>query len=241
MKTAEQSKKIGIIGAMEIEIRQLVAKMSDRQILTACGRTFYAGILCGKEVVVVRSGVGKVNSATCAQMLIDRFEITHLINTGIAGGVGENLHVGDLVIGSALCQHDFEIEVFGYAKGNLGIGPKDRPSFFYSDEEMVKTMKEVAAEEIGAGAVHEGIIASGDRFVATGETKLAIRKEFDALAVEMEGGAIAHTAFLAEIPFVVLRAISDLADGTASESFEQFEEQTANLSATVLEKFLTVF
>lgn len=234
-------KKIGIIGAMESEVRQLVAKMSERQTLTACGRTFYAGKLCGKEVVVVKSGVGKVNSATCAQMLIDRFEITHLVNTGIAGGVGANLKVGDIVIGTQLCQHDFELEIFGYTKGNLGIGPKDRPTLFVSDENMVKIMKKVASEEIGADAVHEGIIASGDRFVATAATKLAIRDTFHAMAVEMEGGAIAHAAYLADIPFVVLRAISDLADGTASESFEKFEQETADLSATVMERFLTAF
>ena len=201
----------------------------------------YEGTLCEREVVIVQSGIGKVNSATCAQILIDRFGITHLVNTGIAGGVGEGLQIGDLVIGSALCQHDFDLVVFGYAKGSLGIGPKDRPTLFYSDGDMVEKIRTVAAEEMGAGTVHEGIIASGDQFVSDGAEKRSIRKIFHALAVEMEGAAIAHTAYLANVPFVVLRAISDLADGTATESFEQFEQKTADLSATVLEKFLTVF
>ncbi len=228
----------GIIGAMESEVKQLAERMTETETVEYCGRIFYSGILGGQRVVVSQSGIGKVCAAGCAQILIDRFKITKLINIGIAGGVGEGLHVGDLVVGVALCQHDFDTSLFGHCKGNFGTDPQDQPTLFRADSEMAETMKRVAAEKIGSESVREGIIASGDQFICDGDIKRRIRDDFRAAAVEMEGGAIAQTASMANVPFLVLRAISDLADGSATESFEAFEIETANLCATVLENFL---
>lgn len=231
----------GIIGAMDSEVKQLTDRMTEKETVEYCGRIFYSGILGGQRAVVARSGIGKVCAAGCAQILIDRFRITKLINIGIAGGVGEGLHVGDLVIGIALCQHDFDICLFGHGKGNFGTDPRDQPTLFRADPEMAEAMKRTAAERIGRESVREGIIASGDQFICDGDVKRKIRKDFNASAVEMEGGAIAQIASMANIPFLVLRAISDLADGSATESFEVFEVETANLCATVLEDFLRSF
>lgn len=225
---------LGVIGAMESEIKRLLAKMGDCQVDERYGLRFYVGELAGQRLVLVKSGVGKVMAARCAQMLIDFYAPDYLVNTGVAGGLSAHLRVGDIVLGAELLQHDFDITAFGYAKGNVNDDEhKSDATLFCADETLLRL-----AQEAGAGEhrVLRGRIATGDVFVAGKEAKAAITAQFAADAAEMEGAAIAQVAEACGVPFLVIRAISDLADGSATESFDTFEQQTADVSAQLLEK-----
>lgn len=230
--------KYGIIGAMESEVSLLTSKMNDVKTHTAAGLTFYEGLLCNANAVVVKCGVGKVNAAACAQMLIDRFAVEAIINVGVAGGVSSDLKVLDVVVGTALVQHDFDLRPFGYVKGFLGqdYGEEtDKPTFFQADETLVSRAFTAACEILGDDhACFKGIIASGDEFVASGERRADIASSFGAMASEMEGAAIAQVAFQNSVPFLVLRIISDLADGSAPVSFETVVQFAADKAASVV-------
>lgn len=237
-----ERKTFGVIGAMESEVKNLIGAMENVQTERVHDLTFYRGAFGNHSVVVVKSGIGKVSAARCAQMLIDRYSPDYLINTGIAGGVGEGLGIGDLVIGTELVQHDFDLTRFGYARGYVsGFGDGKRPSYFRSDEELVRKFLRTVYTFLPENRVHEGRIATGDLFVADAPTKARLRSEYSALAAEMEGAAIAQTATMNGIPFIVVRVISDLADGTAAESFDTFEQETANFSARVIETCIRSF
>lgn len=230
------AKIVGVIGAMESEIRHLREKMKSPVVESYAGLTFYRGKMGKNKLVLVQCGIGKVNAARTAQVLIDRYAPDAMINTGIAGGIGEGLHVGDFVIGTELVQHDFSLALFGYARGFVpGFGDGKSPAYFQADPDLVHAFSGSAVQFLSAQNVREGRIASGDLFVADAAVKNWIRNEFSADAVEMEGAAIAQVAVLNGVPFVVVRAISDLADGTATESFETFEQETALLSAKIVE------
>lgn len=229
----------GIIGAMEAEVSQLRGKLEGRKEVECCGLTFYDGTLGGHRMVLVRSGVGKVNAARCCQILIDRFAVDRVVNTGIAGGVGEGLAVADVVIGTELLEHDFDVRTFGYVRGNIcDRAHADRPTVFRSDPELCALFRASAESLLDAKRVKTGRIVTGDVFVASAEHKRDLAETFGAVAAEMEGGAIAHTAHCARVPFVVVRAISDLADGSIPPSFERFEQETADLSAAIIEKMI---
>ena len=234
-----ENKTFGVIGAMESEVAQLRAALKMPEARTVAGLTFYAGTLGENRVVLVRSGVGKVNAARCAQILIDLYEPDYLVNTGIAGGVGAGLAVADVVIGTELVQHDFDAVNFGYARGNI-CEPEHRgtPTVFRSDETLIAAFRAAAESLIDAKRVKTGRIATGDLFVASAETKRDIADTFGAIAAEMEGCAIAQVAALAGVPFIVLRAISDLADGSSVGSFGEFEQETADLSAAILRRMI---
>lgn len=228
-------KPIAIIGAMDSELVTLLGQLEEKQEEHFCGLTFYTGRLCGQFVVLVKCGIGKVNAARCAQILIDRFDPAALINTGIAGGVGPGLHVGDIVVATGLVQHDYDVTPFGYVKGNLcERDHADTPTVFQADEGVVAAVMEAAKEVLGAEKLHRGLIATGDQFIAGAAQKATIYREFQALAAEMEGGAIAQVAALGNVPFAVIRAISDLADGTAAASFDAFEQAAADASAATV-------
>ncbi len=230
--------KYGIIGAMDSEIALLTSEMTGVQTHTAVGLTFYVGTLCGKQAVVVKCGVGKVNAAACAQMLIDRYEVDAVINVGVAGGVSSKLQVLDVVVGTSLVQHDFDLRPFGYVKGFLGrdYGEEtDKPTCFEADKALVSRAVKAANDILkGEHACYEGVIASGDEFVASSERRVAIASEFDALASEMEGAAIAQVASQNDVPFLVLRIISDLADGSAPVSFETVVQFAADKAAAII-------
>lgn len=235
-------KTIGVIGAMESEIDHLRAEMKSPVVETFAGLTFYRGEIGKNELVLVRSGVGKVNAARTAQVLIDRYAPDYLINTGIAGGLGDGLHVGDFVIGKELVQHDFDLTGFGYPKGVVpGFGDGKSPFRFQADTGLVDAFINSALQYLTEKSVRKGCVASGDVFVADAEMKGQIKRDFSADAVEMEGAAIAQVAVANGVPFVVVRAISDLADGTATESFETFEQETAALSAKIVESCIAKF
>ena len=220
--------KLGIIGAMEQEVETLLHQMTEKTCLSKAGSDFYEGKLEGVDAVVVRCGIGKVNAALCAQILCDGFAVTHIVNTGIAGSLSNDLDIGDLVISRDAMYHDFDCCHFGYAPGQVpGL-----PVSFPADETLIRLAKQ-AVEEVHPGHSKEGRVASGDLFVSHQEQKDEIIAKTGALCTEMEGAAIAHTAHRNGVPFVILRAISDKADNSAQMDYPAFEQQAAHRCAAV--------
>lgn len=231
---------IGIICAMDSETEAYLSFLQEPKIDNISGVAFYSGKKSDKKLIIAKCGIGKVNAARCTQLMIDLFHPDYIINSGIAGGVDESLCVGDVVIGRELVQHDFDVTAFGHAKGYLCTGERDDiPTVFHADEKLVLLL-EKSAKGLVKSKVHTGRIASGDIFVAESTVKQSLYQEFGAAAVEMEGAAIAQTAVYAGVPFVTLRVISDRADGTAAESFEIFEKQTAVLSCAVVQNLISL-
>ena len=220
-------KTIGIIGAMEVEVAILKEKMEDVRIIKKASMDFYEGILAGKKVVVVRSGIGKVNAGICAQILADVFSVDAIINTGIAGSLNKNINIGDIVLSTDVVQHDMDATGFGYRKGQI---PQMRVFFFNADDNLRRLAAEVCKEVNPDIQVFEGRIASGDQFVCDQDVKNRIVSEFSAYATEMEGAAIGQAAYLNEIPFLVVRAISDKADGSAQMDYSEFEKAAVDHS-----------
>lgn len=220
-------KTIGIIGAMEVEVAILKEKMEDVRIIKKASMDFYEGILAGKKVVVVRSGIGKVNAGICAQILADVFSVDAIINTGIAGSLNKNINIGDIVLSTDVVQHDMDATGFGYRKRQI---PQMPVFFFNADDNLRRLAAEVCKEVNPDIQVFEGRIASGDQFVCDQDVKNRIVSEFSAYATEMEGAAIGQAAYLNEIPFLVVRAISDKADGSAQMDYSEFEKAAVDHS-----------
>ena len=220
-------KTIGIIGAMEVEVAILKEKMEDVRIIKKASMDFYEGILAGKKVVVVRSGIGNVNAGICAQILADVFSVDAIINTGIAGSLNKNINIGDIVLSTDVVQHDMDATGFGYRKGQI---PQMPVFFFNADDNLRRLAAEVCKEVNPDIQVFEGRIASGDQFVCDQDVKNRIVSEFSAYATEMEGAAIGQAAYLNEIPFLVVRAISDKADGSAQMDYSEFEKAAVDHS-----------
>ena len=222
-------KKLGIIGAMAVEVETLKSEMKNLTVSRKAGMEFYDGVLEGLNVVVVQCGVGKVNAAMCAQILCDCFGVTHLVNTGIAGSLCADLDIGDLVVRKDAMYHDFDVQHFGYEMGEVpGMGV-----LTFSAEEEMMGYALAAAETVHPDHVKVGRIASGDMFVAGKDVKESIIAKTNALCTEMEGAAIAHVAFRNKLPFVILRAISDKADDSAEMDYPTFEAQAAHRCALV--------
>ena len=222
--------KLGIIGAMAVEIELLKDRMEDIRTENHSGMAFYAGKLEGVDAVVVQCGVGKVNAAICAQTLCALYDVTHLVNTGIAGSLDADLDIGDLVVSRDAMYHDFDCVHFGYEMGRV---PGMDVTAFPADETMI-ALAQKAGEEVHPGHVRLGRIASGDLFVAEKAAKNAIIGKTGAVCTEMEGAAIAHTAYRNGIPFVVLRAISDKADDSAEMDYPTFEAIAAHRCAEMV-------
>ncbi len=222
-------KKLGIIGAMAVEVDTLKSEMDNLTVSHKAGMEFYDGVLEGMNVVVVQCGVGKVNAAMCAQVLCDCFDVTHLVNTGIAGSLCAELDIGDLLISKDAMYHDFDAQHFGYEMGEVpGMGVLT----FAADENMI-ALACAAAEAVNPGHSRVGRVASGDLFVAEKRVKEDIIAKTGALCTEMEGTAIAHVAFRNKLPFVILRAISDKADDSAEMDYPTFEAIAARRCAQV--------
>lgn len=216
--------KTGIIGAMESEVKTLKAQMEIKNTIVTASMEFCEGTLHGRDVVVVQSGIGKVNAGICAQLLADRFQADHVINTGVAGSLDAEINIGDIVVSTDCVYHDMDATIFGYKPGEVPqMGRLDFPADSALTALAADTCRQVNPE-IG---VFTGRIASGDQFISSRERKDEIVKEFHALCVEMEGAAIAHTCFLNHIPFVIIRAISDKADDSATEDYPAFEKKAA--------------
>lgn len=231
-------KKIGIIGAMEVEIDFLRKLMgSDFKKTESGSLVFNEGKIHGVDVVLVRSGVGKVNAALCAQRLALQFGCTNIINTGIAGAMAHGLGVMDFVVSTDAVYHDMDATGFGYKKGQI---PQMDVFSFEADKGMVEAAKKAFAEsELSKGhKMIEGRIATGDQFISEKNVKSQIAAEFAPACVEMEGAAIAHACCLNKVPFVILRCMSDMADDLSSNGYDFNEPVAAELSARVVEKLI---
>ena len=223
--------KLGIIGAMEQEVETLLSLLEERNTTTHAGVAFHEGRLDGKDVVVVQCGIGKVNAALCVQVLCDCFGVTHLVNTGVAGSLCARLDIGDLVISEDAMYHDFTCEALNPAYV-VGLVPGLPVRQFPADKELIQ-MAMAAAEQVHPGHASVGRVASGDQFVGGKAQKEKIVADTGALCTEMEGAAIAHTAWRNGVPFVVIRAISDKADDSAEMDYPTFEAIAAQRCACV--------
>ena len=221
--------KLGIIGAMEQEVETLLEQMENKTAYTKAGSTFYEGELAGLDAVVVQCGIGKVNAALCVQILCDCFSVTHVVNTGIAGSLCADLDIGDLVVSTDAMYHDVDCVNFGYPYGKI---PGMDVVSFPADEKMI-AYAFAAAEAVNPGHTKKGRVASGDQFVAAKELKEKIIANTQGLCTEMEGAAIAQTAYRNQLPFVILRAISDKADDSAEMDYPTFERIAAHRCADV--------
>ena len=222
-------KKLGIIGAMTVEVETLKSAMTNLTVTHKAGMEFYDGVLEGLNAVVVQCGVGKVNAAICAQILCSCFGITHLVNTGIAGSLDAQLDIGDLVVSTDVMYHDFDCVPAGYVMGQV---PGMDVTAFPADETMI-SLAWTAAQMVHPGHIRKGRVATGDQFVAGKAQKETIISVTGGLCTEMEGAAIAQTAYRNGIPFVVLRAISDKADDSARMDYPTFERMAAHRCAEV--------
>ena len=196
---------LGIIGAMAEEVEQLKKEMAQPEIISVAGMDFYKGKIGGKDVVVVRSGVGKVNGAVCVQILVDRFGVDGIVNTGIAGSLKAEINIGDLVLATDAVQHDVDATLFSYPLGQI--------------------------PQLG--------VLTGDQFISSKEKKEWLFETFGGVCTEMEGAAIAQAAYLNQVPFLIVRAISDKADDSAQMDYEEFERlaivHSVNLTRTLIE------
>lgn len=227
--------KIGIIGAMELEVNQLKQKMTLANTKKKAGMEFFEGTLNGCQVVIVRSGIGKVNAALCTQILADDFQITHVINTGVAGSLNATLDIGDILVSTEALEHDFDVSALGY---DLGVIPQMDCSIFKADETLQKLAIEACKKVNPDINVLSGRVVSGDQFIAGKEIKNKLVTVFQGDCAEMEGASIAHGAYLNNLPFVVLRAISDKADDSAEMDYPTFEIAAAGHSAKLVEEML---
>ena len=226
---------IGIIGAMDEEVAILKESMEVQDTMERAGMTFVKGIMSGKEVVVVRSGIGKVNMGICAQILIDCFGVDTLINTGIAGSLDARIDIGDMVISTDAVHHDMDATIFGDAIGQV---PRMDTRTFPADPHLVELA--VKANEKANPQIHTftGRVASGDQFISSGEVKACIVENFQALCTEMEGAGIAHAAYLNKVSYVIIRAISDKADNSATMDYPEFEKQAIAHSVALVKELL---
>lgn len=226
--------KIGIIGAMDQEVKILKEKMEAPMSWERAGVLFVSGTLGKHDVIVVRSGIGKVAASVTTSLLIQQYGVNMVINTGSAGGIGEGLQVGDVVFSEKLAYFDVDVTGFGYEYGQL---PAGMPLYFEASKYMIEEMKK-AAEKTGQ-QVRSGLIVTGDSFVNSPEKIAEIKSHFpEVLACEMEGAAIAQTARQFNIPFLVVRAISDTADHQATMSFDEFIDEAGKRSAEMVIEFL---
>ncbi|MCM1187444.1 MAG: 5'-methylthioadenosine/adenosylhomocysteine nucleosidase [Lachnoclostridium sp.] len=225
-------KKIGIIGAMDLEVEELKSKMTVVNITKKAKMDFYEGTLNGAEVVIVKCGIGKINAALCVQILADVFAVTHIINTGVAGSLNAKLDIGDILISKDALHHDMDVTIFGYALGEV---PQMGFREFKADENLISLAK-ASCEKVNPD-LHTlvGRVVSGDQFISSKEVKERLISTFQGDCAEMEGASIAHGAYLNGIPFVIIRAISDKADDSAEMDYPTFEKEAAKHSARLVE------
>ena len=224
----------GIIAAMQEEmqeIQKLMKNISNKEIY---GLNFIEGKISDKTIILVEAGVGKVNAARTTQILIDKFDIDAVINIGSAGAANDKLNIGDIVIGKKLVQHDFDITAFGHPKGYIS----NAGQYFSSDRKLIEKMENAIKDlENKDFNILVGTIASGDIFCTDSNMKEKIKSKFEADAIEMEGAAIAQVCKLDNIPFIVIRGISDSPNGKNNITFEQYLQKASQRCAQIIEKF----
>jgi adenosylhomocysteine nucleosidase len=220
---------------MREELHALHEDCKNASVQRVAARDFHVGTLHGREAVLVLSGIGKVAAATTTALLLDRFEVDAVLFTGVAGGLGEGVNVGDVVIGDALLQHDLDASPI-FPRWQVPLTGKSR---FEADAPWSDTLARAA--QASGHAVHRGLIVSGDRFVSTSAESAALRAALpDALAVEMEGAAVAQVCHDFARPFAIMRTISDRADDSAHGDFSRFVADVASgLTRTIVRETLT--
>jgi adenosylhomocysteine nucleosidase len=225
---------IGLIGAMEEEVERFVLRMEGAAETVKAGIGFREGEWNGKRVIVCKCGVGKVNAAVCTQILIDSFGVEAVLFTGVAGALHPELNIGDIVVSTDCMQHDMDVTALGFAKG---IIPFAADSVFPASPPLVEAAK-TAGEALYPGVTRSGRILSGDVFVASRDKVAELHQELEGVCVEMEGAAVAQVCHLNQIPFVILRSMSDKADGSAHINFPEFTKLAAERSAAIVERML---
>lgn len=216
--------KIGIIGAMDVEVASLKDQMQITARTTYAGMEFCDGLLGQTPVVIVKCGICKVNAALCVQLLVDKFQVTHVINTGVAGSLYNQINIGDIVVSVSAQYHDVDATIFGYQLGEI---PQQGIVAFPADDTLRKCAVQAVQEAAPEVNVFEGKILSGDQFISSHAKKEQLMKDFDGMCCEMEGAAIAQASYANHIPFVIIRAISDKADESVAESYDVFEGKAA--------------
>lgn len=227
--------KIGIIGAMEPEVVQLIAAVTDATTTTIGGIEFTEGTLADKQVVITRSGIGKVAAAMATTMVIEHFHVNAVINTGSAGGFVDSLNIGDIVISSEVRYHDVDVTAFGYEIGQMA----QQPAAFVADEALQQAARDAIS---GLGEVNtiEGLICTGDSFICDPERTAVMRKHFPTMAAcEMEGASIAQVCHQFGTPFVVIRSLSDNANNDSPVDFDSYIIKAGAHSAQMVMGMLT--
>lgn len=222
---------LGIIGAMDEEVAKIKERLENVEVQTFGGMDFYKGNFEGKSVVVVRSGIGKVNAAVCAQILADRYQVSGIVNTGIAGSLMAKIDIGDIVLSTDALQHDMDATNFGYPAGQI---PRMDVLSFPADPKLLALAKECCGRVNPEIHTYEGRVVSGDQFISDQKKKDWLIETFHGYCTEMEGAAIAQAAYLNGIPFLIIRAISDKADNSANVDYPTFEAQAIIHSVNLL-------
>ena len=228
-------KKIGIIGAMDEEVSRLKEKMNVSKVEKKAGMEFFQGELSGKEAVIVKSGIGKVNAGICTQILVDDFNVDAVINTGVAGSLKNEINIGDIVLSEDALQHDMDATGFGYEPGVI---PRMEESIFKGDETLIQVAKEVNEEVNAEISTFVGRVVSGDQFISDHAKKTELVENFKGYCTEMEGAAIAQVCYLNQLPFLIIRAISDKADNSATMDYPEFEKQAVEHTVRLLDGML---
>lgn len=228
-------KYIGIIAAVSEEMEAIKLKMSNIKEINIFNLKFFEGKIGNQKTILVKCGVGKVNAARTTQIMIDKFGIEYIINIGSAGSINDEIKYGDIIIGKYVLQHDFDITAFGHEKGyisNIGVKLESNKKLIKRCEYVIKNMKNLEYRCI------VGTIATGDIFCTSKKMKDKIRTKFDADCVEMEGAAIAQVAYLSDIPFIIIRSISDTPNEENQIDFNKYLKMAANRCALFIEKLL---
>lgn len=225
---------IGIIGAMDVEVDGIKKNIEDCKTEVISGIKFCYGKISGKDIVVAKSGEGKVNSAMTTQTMIMRFKPDFIVNSGVAGGLHPDMKVMDIAVADSVCQHDFDISPLGYKPGYI---PQVEQVEMKCDQNL-NTIIEKCAKKVCDNKIFKGIIASGDQFIASDAQRNKIKNIFGAIAAEMEGASIGHVCALNNTRFTVLRVISDNADGNADMSFDVFAKKASDISINIMLEFI---
>ena len=227
--------KIGIIGALDEEIFHYRNEMELLSEEVKAGITFYSGMMNGFSVVICKCGVGKVNASVCTEILIGQFSVSHVIFTGVAGSLDETLDIGDVVVSTELMHHDFDATAFGCKLGEI---PYSDQFIFEADPFLQKLALTVSGEIVGAQKVVAGRILSGDQFIASREKVQQLSRELNGACAEMEGAAVAQVCEMHRIPYVIIRSMSDKADGSAKVNFLEFAEKASLHSFQIVDAML---
>ena len=222
---------IGIIGAMPEEVASLKNALKDKKVSKTADMEFCEGTLDGRRAVVVQCGIGKVNAGICAQILISVFGVTHVINTGVAGSLDNAIDIGDIVVSVDAVQHDYDVSPIGFHKGEI---PYTGLYAFQADERLRSLAVSAGKEAAPEIRIFEGRVCSGDQFIASSAQKSRILSDFGGMCCEMEGAAIAQVCYLNQVPFVIIRAISDKADDSEEMSYQEFEAAAALHSSRIV-------